>query len=458
MEALGSYIIRLGIAHSVSVDTLMERVYLAYLKDNPHLDPSELRRAPNIKPSLLVRPNRTTLYTVNMLVHATGETNLRSGTFLAFMEAIKRSPRTFVDNMRWCPVCMLEFMNQGETGYFKLLWHLDDVTYCPMHRARLQSRCYRCNATQNSMARRRNCTTCLYCGEPLGRWTSVQGPKDRWRNQGADLIELVETIGRNPGLSFSASAVASVLQHPSNSEIAESIRKDEDRYVDYQGHVTFTRARRVAYRLGVRLSDLLAGDIEAMNRPLEPSWSQTLPDDMQPKPRRSQHDRKTILKRLSRVLSARGPKNTPSLEAFAVRQEVSVGYLHYQFPSLAKALIERHREWREERQHRRRLEARKAALTFFVMDLEIDEFVSKKGALAAIRTDTGLSKNLLREEIETVWQALARNPPFLVAARQKVNRRVKREADAMIKRLFRNIRMERRQRVKRSVKRSAWAR
>lgn len=450
VEALGSYIIRLSIAHSVSFDTLMERVRLGYLKANPRISRKLLSGARSNKPSVYVRPNRTTLHTVEMLAHATGETDLRCGTFLALIHAIKRSPRTFADNLRWCPICMREFMNNGETGYFKLLWHLQDVTHCPLHKVQLQDRCYRCKSLQNSMARRRNCTACISCGAPLGRWETTQESGDRWRNQGADLIELVEMVGRNPKLSFPESGIMSVLRHPSFSGIFNSGRNVDDLYVASMAYNTFTCARKTAYRIGVGLSDLMAGNINSMARPLEPSWSETLPDEMQPIPRHRPHDRKQILKRLNRVLSARGPKNTPSLEAFAEKHGVSVGYLHYRFPSLAKALIERHRAWREERQHRRGLEARKAALMYLATDQGNDEFPSKKRALATIRAETNLPKNLLRQEIETVWQALARNPPCSVAAIEKIEKRAKREAVALVRRLFRNMAMEPRQRARSS--------
>ncbi len=415
VEAISSFIYRLAITHGVSAWKLFERAgswYSAAVPTAAHTL-ELLRNSPDI--AILVRPNNLSQTVVDMLTHVTGNQNLRSGTFLSLRHALDRSVATFAKTLRWCRACMREFVAAGDPGYFKLVWHLASVTHCPTHRTPLVDRCSNCGSVQRGVGSRKDCTSCFGCGQALAdgptqeRWSS-------WNHGGGDLVQLVRAIGTDPQLAFPQNGVREVVarifdnvwNREQELQFWSVIPRDECLgIIDGQIPVTLLTARRLAFRLGIPLVDLLSGTVaNSAAGILSPEWTASLPSDMRPKKRVTRRNRSAVIDRLEDILRSQRAEKPISLKELANKLSISVGFLHYHFPQRARDVIQRHAEWRLEERQRKVREARAAALAFFTNDRYMNEPKSRKHALRVLRQETGLPKNLLRQEIGTALQVL----------------------------------------------------
>lgn len=411
VEAFGPYLQRLAAEHGISTGKLLERIVAWHTAEHPELQEGLASLRSTVDVCIYVRPNHTTQLLVDMLEHATGEKKLRCGTFIALQGALDRSMEVFSRRTRWCPSCMLEFKAADEPGYFKLLWQLMPITHCPTHGTALRETCAACGSFQGGHRRRRDCITCIKCGEPLSKGLDRGDHANSWESQGADLIELVELIASKPELTFPANKVHDVVSAifdkvwagEQENQFWKLISRDECVAI-VTGHqpVSLTIARRIAFRLGVSLPDLLAGTVTMTSEVLNPDWTSTLPSEMRPRKRRPIRDKNKILEQLRHALLVKNILCPPTLEEMARIVGVSVGYLHYHFPTMAKRIIERHQAWLEDHKQKKQLQARSAALSFFTSEKYTYERKSHKNALRVLRSETGLPKNLLREEIATV--------------------------------------------------------
>lgn len=411
VEALSSYIHRLAIAHGVSAWQLLKQILARYRLGAPETIEATSSIDSSGDMNVYIRPNLATAQLVKILSQATRDESLRCGTFLALSDALDRSAGTFAPRMRWCPACMGEFQASKDGGYFKLVWQLEAVTHCPTHRTRLLNQCGACGSHQSSRRMRRDCTSCGTCGSPLSTRPKSQHswePLESWKHVGTDLVGLVASIAENPRLAYPADGVRNVLSaifdrawaNGEEEKLWELVPKNECIGI-VEGHqaVSLTTARRIAFRLGMRLPDLLAGTVDATTGMLDPTWTATLPSEMRPKKRRRSHDKHWALGEIQRVLALHKNKPPPPLEQVAREIGISVGYIHYNFPVQAKQIIKRHKAQCEEERVHKRLRALASAVSFFYSERYAHEVKSRKNALRVLRASTGLPKNLLREGI-----------------------------------------------------------
>lgn len=433
VEAFGTYIHRLAIVHGVTTGKLLDHVLKWYAADHPEAlnGLAGLQSTPDL--CAYIRPNQATQQLVRILTHATGQKELRSGTFLALIDALDRSVGVFSARTRWCPSCMLEFEVVHDPGYLKLVWQLQAVTHCPTHGVLLRDKCTECGAHQSSFGKRNNCWTCCKCGEPLWRGVGSEEKSASWKTDGSDLIELVQLIANDPELTFPADGVRNALSaifdkvwaQEQEGSFWELIPRDECINIT-TGHlpVSLTTARRLAFRLGIHLTDLLAGTVAMSPAVLDHAWTKVLPEEMRPRKRLRTHNKDKVREKLRGHLRRDEISSEPlSLEVTARLADVSVGYLHYHFPTLARRVIERRREWIEKQQQMKRLKTRAAVLEFFTSEKYSLERKSRKNALRVLRAETYLPKNLLRQEIATVLQ-ITRTPghrPKSGAMKQSTN-------------------------------------
>jgi TniQ protein len=73
--------------------------------------------------------------------------------------------------LRWCPLCLA---TDGEP-YHRLLWALQPVTDCPVHRVALACICPRCGRSPPVLHDRSMTVICPYCGADLRRSRTVSG-------------------------------------------------------------------------------------------------------------------------------------------------------------------------------------------------------------------------------------------------------------------------------------------
>ncbi|MEW8185897.1 MAG: TniQ family protein [Candidatus Thiodiazotropha endolucinida] len=409
IEAVSSYIHRLAEAHAVTVGRLLRHVHSWYCADYPELKSNLTDYGARGALPIYVRPNSTNEHIVKMLIHVTGQQGLRSGTFVALNLALDRSVGTFSRKMRWCPACMAEFEQQGEGGYFKLLWHIQAITHCPTHGLQLQDLCGLCGAAQVGYGYKRECTVCQACGGPLSAGVDQCERGSSWSINGSDLIELVENIACRPAVTFPEGGVRRVVselfdrawEQGQEQRFWSLIPRDECLSITTgQRPITLMLARRLAYRLGMTLPNLLHGEVELSSPAIDPIWCERLPAEMVPKKRRSQHNRKSLFKKVSGILKDAKGTSPPPLCEVAKTVGVSTGCLQYHFPVLANDIVKRHREWKRTAKEQKRVAAQAAALVYY--SDKTKAIKSRKHALRILREATGLPKNVLRKAIAHV--------------------------------------------------------
>lgn len=406
VEALCSYMCRLSAAHQAPLGVLIKACYRwrqeasGVAPDLPFL----IENLGNI--SHYVRPNEMTRSLVSVLAKATDQPNLRSSTFMCLESALDRCMGSFANTMRWCPSCFQEFEQSGTPAYFKLQWFLTGLSRCHTHGVELISRCPHCNAQQHGYGLRTSCASCARCGGTLAVVSRIHERQESWRAEGADLIALVDRIGCEPALEFPSGGVRRVVQALFDEAwerddlrgLSKIMNRDECLAITHRiTPVTLLRARRIAFRLGVRLVDLLNGTIQETSGVLDPAWTERLPRMMRPKRRAPRHDRKRLAAGLKRMLQD-GTQNPMPLSRVARDLGVSTGCLRYHFPIQAKEMLRRYREWRRSSTERKQLEARSAVLSYIARNDGLRPS-SNKGVLRELRRETKLPKDTLRHEI-----------------------------------------------------------
>jgi hypothetical protein len=217
---------------------------------------------------------------------------------------------------------------------------------------------------------------------------------------------LMDRIGCEPDLTFPPGGVRRVVQalfdeaweRDNLKTLSRIMNRDECLAITHRiTPITLMRARRVAFRLGVKLIDLLEGSIQETAGVLDPAWTERLPRMMRPKRRSARHDRKRLAAGLKKILKE-DPQPPPPLSRVAKDLSVSTGCLRYHFPIPAKEILRRHRDWRRSLTERKKLEARSAVLSYIAHNDGIRP-TSNKGILRELRRETKLPKDTLRHEI-----------------------------------------------------------
>jgi hypothetical protein len=413
VEALSSYLSRLALTHNVPIGVLLRNCYEWYFRKTGSDQPlPNLTRNPGSL-AQYVRPNELTTSLLAVVSAASGQENLRSGTFLCFEGALSRCMKTFHRSMRWCPLCLSEFEQTGTEPYLKLYWSLTSFTHCTLHGAALEHACPHCRARQDGFGLRRSCARCTRCDGSLAVAAVAPPPPESWRVEGADLVELLDMIGCTPGLRFPEDGVRQLLQAQFDKawelEQADRLWKaiPRDQYLAIlfgQTPVTLMTVRRIAFRLGISLLDLLHGSLQHTSGVLDPSWSAQLPRSMRPTRRVARHDRKRLLTGITKALSFSDASAPRSLIEVARNLKVTTGCLRYHFPTQSKAILDRHAAWEAAERDRKEFEARCAAMSF-VAKHDGSRALTHKGVLRQLRKNTGLPKDLLRREIALAFDS-----------------------------------------------------
>lgn len=410
IESIGSYVHRLASAHGVTAGRLLNTL----LKEvNSEEASSRAVMRYDMRLAVLARPNATSRNVVNALQKCTGRSDLLGSTFNALQHALHRSMGVFAGTFRWCPACMGEFERAGDSGYYKLVWHLNDITHCHIHAVTLNDRCHYCGSKQDGFGYRTKCTACQRCGKSLS--TSIDGLPDRLAvSHGADLYSLVEAIAHDPHRCFPEGGIRKIVSQlfdaawasGNEKQLWSVIPRDECIAIDTGHHpITLTIARRLAVRLGMDLVDLLSGELGGTIDVLDTTWYTNLPNEMKPIKRRRLHNKDKVFEGLLSALHTdRG--QPPPLSTVAGSLSVSVGYIHYHYPILASQIIARHSAWHNAQKLGKQRLARAKALEYFSGRIDNSVAWSKKDALRTIRRETGLPKNLLRAEISSIYDIL----------------------------------------------------
>lgn len=162
--------------------------------------------------------------------------------------------------------------------------------------------------------------------------------------------------------------------------------------------ITLTKVRRLAFRLGVQVTDLLAGSVKEVAGVLDPSWTAPLPAVIRPKKRLPRHDLERLRKGLDAAL--RDSKGSTPLPLCKVANGLGVtgGCIRHHFPVHANEFLRRFDTWRK-REAERKLHAARTAVSQYMTGSHSGSEITAKGTLRALRRETKLPKDLLRREI-----------------------------------------------------------
>jgi len=413
VESFGSYIHRLSHAHGVTAGRLLKDVCGWYRRR--HSGERDVLPSFHNNGGLptYVRPNKTTEYILNAFSEATGRNDLRSGTFLALNNTLKRSSNTFSSDFRWCPACMQEYRRMNDDGFYKLYWSLLDISHCPIHGVEIIDQCRCCGSKQGGLGYKKRCRKCLSCGNNLDLINSEDKRINTWSTEGSDLLQLVEEISQNSHINYPDEGVRNIVSHlysrawdnDDEKKFWNLIPRDECIGIALGDvPISLLIARRTASRLGMSLIDVLSGEVDVTSDVLSPLWFAELPKQLRPKKRRRANNRDEVLNKLLKVRKEGQMSSPMPLYKIAAELGVSKGYLHYQFPIIANKISCDYRKWKREQKIINQRTVKEKALVLFTSDFSENAPLSRKKAFKIIREETGLPKNLIRDEINIVYK------------------------------------------------------
>lgn len=415
VESLPSYVHRSAMLHGAYVGELIQILY-TIAERNGALYPFT-GRPKYPKPEELVRPGRTTQMIQN-LFEMYGLQSLQESTIWLLDNVVGRSPNVIIKGFRWCPECFREWQAQGRPEYFKLIWHMRTIQVCPIHRTPFLQQCEFCGHDQTGYKKAGPIGFCQECGKNLAHRKSGLSPEmitPSWQDIGLDVVKLFDELAKTDRKPFKKDGVQRSLQGIACNIYADREKtksffewlSDHDLFAVYRKRksVGFKQAQRIAFRLGVSLYDLFSGNAATTTFPLfyEQS-SEELPLYLKPVHKTSR-DHQAVFESIRALMS--GSANPISLKTTALKAGVSVGYIAYRYPALAREIVDKYSKYETQMQLKKIHLAQKIALDFFLAEKYSGEPKSRKQAYRVLREETGLPKHMLRKSIQSAFNALA---------------------------------------------------
>lgn len=140
VESLTNYIMRLAMAHSVTVGTLVKYEIIPRLKMKYYMIDGRTAFYNQLK-----RLNSSSMLSrevIKVLMELTGNDDLRYLQF-GFSDFFSKG-RVFKDNRSWCPYCLEDMKSKGRIIYEPLIWNFSIVEFCKKHMCKLQTICPIC--------------------------------------------------------------------------------------------------------------------------------------------------------------------------------------------------------------------------------------------------------------------------------------------------------------------------
>ena len=168
IESLTSYLIRLSEAHQVYPSSLISYV-IAPILNKEFLIYSTARGGNRFYDGAKTMNGfgSNALDMVGALGKLTKVQQLGILTLASIKEVVPL--RYLLKNyLSWCPVCYEEQFNNGNVIYNLLLWNLEMVNICSIHKCKLETECYLCHKSTPILHRKSQNGYCPYCNTWLG--------------------------------------------------------------------------------------------------------------------------------------------------------------------------------------------------------------------------------------------------------------------------------------------------
>lgn len=164
VESLTSYVARLANSHCLPVGTLMEKE-IAPVINKAH-GGANLHKIYN-HTSTLNSTGVMAFDLVKALEKLTGQKNLDLLTLINWSNLLPQ--KSLLRHHRaWCPVCYQEWYSSGQVVYERLLWSLETIKICPVHRCLLHEICPYCQQKNLCLAWHTCSGYCSKCQKWLG--------------------------------------------------------------------------------------------------------------------------------------------------------------------------------------------------------------------------------------------------------------------------------------------------
>lgn len=208
---------------------------------------------------------------VRVLEYLTGQSELGKLTLLELERTVSGGQGLVKRFRSWCPVCYFEHQQKNVACYDRLLWMLQPITRCPIHKIRLLDRCLTCGALQSYYHRSGKLNLCAACSGLLVPHLNKTVPIQRPQFGESHCCDLVLSISRGD-LYVKPRAI-----HIFRRELSSFLGGNElhlagcelfDRYCSQQikrseNPFRFSTLLRIANYLDIRLIDLLTAPNEA---------------------------------------------------------------------------------------------------------------------------------------------------------------------------------------------------
>lgn len=360
-ECLTSYINRLGWQHGVSPRTLAAQEIGPLLADaewwrypSPHL--MGVFCAANAM-SLNGSGNLAAIWS-GLLEQLTACTDLH---FLTSPWWIGDLPvtRNLRSSPTWCSACYTEWKQQGLPLYQPLLWMLQVVTICPIHKMRLVERCPSCQGKQAVIVSHKTqpgeCTKCaLWLG--AGGHSSWEQPMDdelmNWQGWVVSVLKELRTMSLSSGMfsweeTFFASLTSALERYRGYSQLARLTGIDRQSLYQWAwGTVTpsLELILRFCYVCGTTPMEIMAKQWTALEQAIQADpASRPSPHEHAPWQRvdveRCQNFIQAILEGREQILSVRQA---------TLRLKCPGRFLQSHFPLECKQITQRYREYRKQ--------------------------------------------------------------------------------------------------------------
>jgi len=411
IESFASYIYRLAYEHGVSAGEIVRYVFSqdtdeinAYKENNK--DPK------SISCHELVGTGGAVTLLVDYFEKLTGEAFYKS-TFWFLKAAFARCAREVRKEVNWCPECFKEMELKGVTPYFKLIWHVNSISHCSIHRTPLMSVCSKCGKNQNTCVRKYSNHLCQHCRKNLSERTRALRKieySDSWNFTGADVLNLFNELSQverkempEDGIVKSYEYILTSFLNAKDYEMLDVLSGFNIPVITVKRKVSLLVARRFAYVLNISLYDIITANVMQTTFDMDYELPNYGPNFMKPKKRiKKNHSR--ILIKIHKYLSDQDCP--PSLRQVAEYVGVSVGYLEYRYKDLAKKIIIEHREYQCKIMLHKKYHAQKMALDFFFNEKYKRYNKSRRQAYKVLREETMLPKFVLKHAIQIAYNAM----------------------------------------------------
>ncbi len=406
VESLPSYLSRCAFEHGVSVGMLAKWVASLNEAEGSNF-PKTLKAVQNI--STLARCNQYSNALRTALIELTGQ-DLRCRP-LEFLDLHVYCISTEITGFRWCPECFSEMEKLGKNLYFKQLWHMKPISHCNIHRTPLLACCAYCGKEQKHFSPEFPLGFCVYCEARLadGRHPiKVEQTEPTWKSNSYDIVDVfVNTAQQLPEPNPSGQHDAFWLARENNRYFyvlnREWTKVVKEYFRKWPNAKRLVSQRRLAYYLNITLFEFLSISKEGLSLPLFHAIDEDIPPHLEAVGRayRDHVEVKTLLETI-----AHNHEPPVSLKVLARKGDVSVGYVEYRFPDLAKRVVERHQQYQKRQHLVKYYQAQTAALKFFTEERYADHNQSRKEAYRVLREETGLPKWMLKDAIQVAYSAL----------------------------------------------------